>query len=77
MDSAYFMNPDILMAYLCLFFKCKLDRHIMSSNSACMWSNSKVLHDARQAHSIGKQSNTIHVGQMTSFMGQNLHKYLS
>ena len=36
------------------FSSVKLDKHIISSNSACMWSSSKVLRDAIQACSIGR-----------------------
>ena len=38
-----------------------------------MWSSSKDLRDARQARGVGRQPNTIYVGHVTFFMGQNMH----
>ena len=53
------------------FSSVRLDRHIISSDFACTWSSSKALHNVMQAHSI------IHLGHVTTFMGQNLHLGLS
>jgi hypothetical protein len=81
------MLPLLLVSILCLFHEfrhlkgniyayfssVRLDRHMISSNSASMWSSSEVLRDARQVRGVGRQPNTIPVGHMTSFKGQNLH----
>ena len=46
---------------------------MVSSNSAFMWSSGEVLRNTMQVCGIGREPNTICVGHVTSFLGQNQH----